>query len=262
MSTRAIRLTAPPAVVPAVRPRRGVAVALLLSLGLHAVVILGLIDWFQDAPNSPSIVRATLARMSGPPTSASTAETTPGPAQTLNDTPAPGADQPAETSLRPVPNPTIATVIEPATTGVPGQSLDYAATVRQIANLDTRYPAAQARIRRIVEGQTQTSEDAWYLESWRRKVERIGKLNYPDEARARKLYGSLRLLVAIEPDGALRDVRVIDSSGHEILDEAAVRIVRLAAPYAPFPPAMRDETDVLEIVRTWRFKKRGSASPT
>ena len=265
MSTRAIRLTAPPAVPPAVRPRKGVAVALLLSLALHAVVILGLIDWFQDAPDSPSIVRATLARMSGPPaTSPSTADSEPARpvGQSSSAGPASGTDKPAETPLRPVPNPAIAKDIDPITPEVPGQRLDYAATVRQIANLDTRYPTAQARVRRIVEGQPQTPEDAWYLESWRRKVERIGKLNYPDEARVRKIYGSLRLLVAIEPDGTLQDVRVIDSSGHQVLDEAAVRIVRLAAPYAPFPPAMRDETDMLEIVRTWRFKKRGSATPS
>ena len=72
MSTQTFRMSAspikpPPAVPPVTRPRKGIAVALLLSLGLHAIVILGLIDWFQDAPDSPSIVRATLARVSGPP---------------------------------------------------------------------------------------------------------------------------------------------------------------------------------------------------
>ena len=89
-------------------------------------------------------------------------------------------------------------------------------------------------------------------------MERIGRLNYPEQARERKIYGSLRLLVAIEPDGSLRDVRVVDSSGHKILDDAAVRIVRLAAPYAPFLSGHASkDTDVLEIVRTWQFKKRG-----
>ena len=141
----------------------------------------------------------------------------------------------------------------------PAPGLDYAATLRGIVELDAREAGAQPRVRRIVEDRTETSEDDWYLESWRRKVERIGKLNYPEQARARKIYGSLRLLVAIEPDGALRDVRVIDSSGHQVLDDAAVRIVRLAAPYAPFPSAMREDTDVLEIVRTWQFRKRGSS---
>ena len=94
---------------------------------------------------------------------------------------------------------------------------------------------------------------AYYLESWRRKVERIGKLNYPRQARAERMTGSLRLRVVIAADGALRDVRVVQSSGHQLLDDAALHIVRLASPYAPFSPAMRDTTDVLEIERTWRF---------
>ena len=68
--------------------------------------------------------------------------------------------------------------------------------------------------------------------------------------------GNLRLLVAIAADGSLHDVRVLESSGHAVLDAAAVRIVRLAAPYAPLPPAMRRDADVLEIVRTWQFQRR------
>ena len=263
MSTPAIRITAPPAVPPLIRRRRGIAVALLLSLGLHAILILGLIDWFQDAPDSPSIVKATLTRLSAPPATSTTAgESAPARpvAQRLGEPTATGAGEPAEMPLRPVPDPVATTEVKSDQPGSPGQNLDYAATVRQIAALDARDPAGQPRIRRIVEGRTQTAEDDWYLESWRRKVERIGRLNYPGQARAKSLYGSLRLLVAIEPDGTLRDVRVVDSSGHKVLDEAAVRIVRLAAPYAPFPPGMRENTDVLEIVRTWRFQKRGDAS--
>jgi protein TonB len=97
--------------------------------------------------------------------------------------------------------------------------------------------------------------DAYYLQSWRRKVEAVGNLNYPAAARRDRLYGSLRLLVAITPDGDLKEVRVLDSSGHAILDDAAVRIVELAAPFAPFPPEMRRNTDVLEIIRTWQFRK-------
>ena len=59
--------------------------------------------------------------------------------------------------------------------------------------------------------------------------------------------------MAIAPDGALDEVRVLETSGHKLLDDAALRIVRLAAPYAPFPPAMKATTDILEIERTWRF---------
>lgn len=262
MSAPAIRITAPPAVPPLTRRRRSIAVALLLSLGLHAIVILGLIDWFQDAPDSPSIVRATLTRMSAPPApSPNTSEPVPArPAvQPTNDTPRP--DKAAETLLQPTANAVIADEDSSTAPESPDLDLDYADALRQIVNLDAGNLASSPRVRRIVEGRTQTAEDTWYLESWRRKVERIGRLNYPEQARANRLYGSLRLLVAIEPDGTLRDVQVVESSGHRVLDEAAVRIVRLAAPYAPFPPGMREHTDVLEIVRTWQFRKRGYVSP-
>ena len=99
---------------------------------------------------------------------------------------------------------------------------------------------------------------AYYLEAWRRHVERVGRLNYPSEARRSKITGSLRLLVVVDADGALASARLIESSGHAVLDDAALRIVRLAAPYAPFPPTIRAQADRLEIERTWRF--RGTAA--
>ena len=114
------------------------------------------------------------------------------------------------------------------------------------------------RVKRITSLSTAASADAFYLNSWRRKIEKIGNLNYPVEARKRKLYGSLRLLVAIEADGSLRRVKILDSSGHKMLDDAAVRIVRLAAPFAPFPDELRATTDLLEIIRTWQFRKNSS----
>lgn len=93
---------------------------------------------------------------------------------------------------------------------------------------------------------------AQYVEDWRQKIERIGNLNYPDSAKG-KLYGSLVLTVAIKKDGALERVELNRSSGHKVLDEAALRIVKLAAPYAVFPDAIRRDTDILEITRTWSF---------
>ena len=94
---------------------------------------------------------------------------------------------------------------------------------------------------------------ASYMEAWRRKVERIGNLNYPDEAKKHKIYGNLMLDVALNPDGSLRDVKLLRSSGHKILDDAAIRIVRLGAPYSPFSKEMREQTDILHIIRTWQF---------
>ncbi|MDP1735103.1 MAG: TonB family protein [Sulfuritalea sp.] len=93
---------------------------------------------------------------------------------------------------------------------------------------------------------------AQYVEDWRQKIERIGNLNYPDAAKGR-LYGSLVLTVVIKANGDLERVEVSRSSGKSLLDDAARRIVQMAAPYAAFPEAIRRDTDVLEITRTWTF---------
>jgi protein TonB len=93
---------------------------------------------------------------------------------------------------------------------------------------------------------------AQYVEDWRLKVERIGNLNYPNDARGR-VYGSLVLDVSIKADGSLDSVEVRRSSGHQILDRAAERIVKMASPYAGFPANIRRDTDILVITRTWTF---------
>ena len=93
---------------------------------------------------------------------------------------------------------------------------------------------------------------AQYVEDWRQKIERIGNLNYPSAARGRT-YGSLVLTVIIKASGDLDHVEISRSSGQKVLDDAALRIVRLASPYAAFPEAIRRDTDVLEITRTWTF---------
>jgi len=93
---------------------------------------------------------------------------------------------------------------------------------------------------------------AQYVEDWRQKVERIGNLNYPDDARGR-IYGSLVLKVSIKADGSLESVQVMRSSGHQILDRAAERIVKMASPYASFPANIKRDADILEIIRTWTF---------
>ncbi len=98
---------------------------------------------------------------------------------------------------------------------------------------------------------------AAYMDAWRAKVERIGNLNYPDEARRRHLSGSLLLDVAINADGSLRSVKIVRSSGQQVLDDAARRIVHLAAPFAPLSAEIRKTTDVLHIIRTWQFQSEG-----
>lgn len=93
---------------------------------------------------------------------------------------------------------------------------------------------------------------AQYTENYRQKVERIGNLNYPQEARGR-IYGSLQLAVSIKADGSVESIEVLQSSGFPVLDRAAERIVKMAAPYGEFPPDLRKDTDILVITRTWRF---------
>ena len=94
---------------------------------------------------------------------------------------------------------------------------------------------------------------ARYVEDWRVKIERIGELNYPQSARDQKIYGSLMLSVAIKADGSVDKIELLRSSGHKVLDEAAINIVRLSAPYARFPPDIARDTDIIDISRTWRF---------
>lgn len=105
----------------------------------------------------------------------------------------------------------------------------------------------------ISSASTKKSQDALYLDTWRRRIEAVGNVNYPDKARRDRLYGSLRLLVAILPDGKVDGIQLLQSSGHTMLDQAAMRIVEMASPFAPFPDEMLANVDILEIIRTWRF---------
>lgn len=107
--------------------------------------------------------------------------------------------------------------------------------------------------RKFISASTREFKFASYMEAWRSKVERVGNLNYPDEARRNKLSGNLILDVALNPDGSINEITIRKPSGHKVLDDAAVRIVELAAPYAPFPDSFRDEIDILHITRTWQF---------
>jgi len=110
---------------------------------------------------------------------------------------------------------------------------------------------------KYLNARTQEYKYAAYMDAWRAKVERVGNLNYPEQAKRQNIAGSLVLDVAINRDGTIHAVQVLRPSGHKVLDDAAVRIVELAAPYAPLPPDMRAETDVLHITRTWKFRETG-----
>jgi len=107
--------------------------------------------------------------------------------------------------------------------------------------------------RKFIGARTQEYRFAQYIEDWRVKVERIGNLNYPEQARRQKIYGSLQLSVSINADGSVENLEVSKSSGHRLLDAAAMRIVKLAAPYSPLPPNITKDVDILTITRTWTF---------
>jgi protein TonB len=110
----------------------------------------------------------------------------------------------------------------------------------------------------ISSASTQKARDAIYLDNWRKKVEAVGNLNYPTEASTQGIYGNLRLLVSLRADGSVANIRALSSSGHKVLDDAAIRIVHLASPFAPFPADLRQEADILDIVRTWQFQRNNS----
>ncbi len=111
--------------------------------------------------------------------------------------------------------------------------------------------------RKFLSARTKEYKYAAYMEAWRTKVERVGNLNYPEQARKNKLTGHLVLDVEIKSNGALHAINVIRPSGYKVLDDAAVRIVRLSAPFDPFPSSIKKEVDILHITRTWKFL-RGS----
>lgn len=224
---------------------------LLLAAGLHAAIF----AWV-DFPSRPtprprpaidlSLVTSTAAEAKTPNVAVV--------ADYQADMATPAPIQPATAPARKV------TPLAPAATSTPAPAARFAPDPvdRAVADL-VRAVASEARragpkrMLRFV-GTPTRPDFAFYFQAWRRKVERVGKINYPAEARRRKLVGSLRLVVTIAADGALLDARLLETSGHEVLDQAALRIVRLAAPYAPFPPAMREAADTLAIERTWQFR--------
>jgi len=160
---------------------------------------------------------------------------------------------------RPVPedpSPAVAPV-KPADAAGILRSRDQEIT-RLTESLQARSAAyASRQRRRSVSASTREYRYASYLGAWARKVERIGNVNYPQAAKDQHLYGNLILSVAVRADGSVEQVRVVRSSGYPLLDQAAIRIVELAAPYSPFPPDIAAETDVLDIVRTWQFLRGG-----
>lgn len=144
---------------------------------------------------------------------------------------------------------------------IPGEEEEENISNSEIASLQAKLAqqrqayAKRPRIKTLTSVATRASTDAEYLNLWQEKIELIGNLNYPQEARRKKIYGQLRLVVSLLPDGSIHNIEILQSSDQRILDDAAIRIVRMAAPFAPFPPELRRNVDLLEIIRTWKFEK-------
>jgi protein TonB len=135
--------------------------------------------------------------------------------------------------------------------------VDKAAEIARLeAQIRREHQAYQERPKRqFVGARASEYRFAKYVDDWRQRIERVGNLNYPDEARQKKIYGSLQITVAIKANGDIENVEINRSSGYKVLDQAALRIVRLASPFEPFPPNIRVDTDILHITRTWTFTR-------
>jgi protein TonB len=111
----------------------------------------------------------------------------------------------------------------------------------------------EAREQLWIAADTRESDVAVYLDSWRRKIERVGTMNFPDAARRQKLSGTPVIEVTIAADGRLLQTIIRRSSGHAEIDEAAMRILKLAAPFDPFPAELTAKHDEIRIAYEWQF---------
>jgi protein TonB len=132
------------------------------------------------------------------------------------------------------------------------QSLNLASMQPELRR-DRQYQSRLPR-RQFISANTREYEFASYMSAWVAKVERVGNLNYPSELRRKKLHGDLVLTVGVHQDGTVESIDVMRSSGMDEIDRAAIRIVRMAAPYAPLPDNISEKVDILHITRTWRFE--------
>ena len=234
----------------------------VLALGVHVVVLLGFNSSSrQPEPVSPplsiALQRAGDAQtLDGSQTAADTPQTAetrkaqplsePSETPTQNQTP----EAAASPKLRPTPLP-------PESIGRLKPTLDRQSLTQQILNLDQQAEKklGDSRTRHLTNVGAPSTDEAAYLTMWRRKCERMGGNNYPPG----RLQGELTMRVVIHHSGKLLDVALLRSSGHPILDEAALETVRQAAPYQPFNVSMRKRYDRLSFTRTWQFSRRGAS---
>jgi len=257
-------------------------VSLLLAAGLHALIILGISFAPESAPpeerQPPALDITLVPKLDTPPpkeadylaqisqdgggnttekvrpqleqqarqASAAPAEPVPAQTQELSRADAERASA-ATPEAKPIPEPP-----KPVTAAeLINRSMELASLDAQLRQAREAYSKLPRQT--FISARSQEFRHASYMNDWVLKVERVGNLNYPDQARRQGISGSLMLQVSINTDGSVRNIRLLRSSGHKVLDDAAIRIVQLAAPFAPLPPEIRKDTDILHITRTWEF---------
>ena len=277
------------------RPDFRLGIALTIACALHAAALLGIDLPARDSGFIAPALEVSLVGESAPASSSGSSsqsrKSSPSmrgePASVLSDTRSPATPVTGLESVAPLSTASRSrgnTVVQPETapTSIPAtdrptdglapssdsgadsatrnSGFSYPELAKEIANAHSLRERADAirpggpRTRRLTSSSAKSGVEAAYLEMWRQKTERIGRANYPPGG----LSGELLLLAVIHRDGNLEEVRVLESSGYAALDEAALRTVRLAAPYTHFPTEMRESYDRLEIVRRWRFEREGA----
>lgn len=294
LAADAMNESLPISLQPDIRPRDRLGFTLLVAALLHAAVILGVGFAVEELPAQSRGLEVTLASFASdkaPDKADYIAQADQQGSGTLEHEAAPSTDQQATLQDEQVKEVSVESTTQPPepveapkqvlTTRQPSQqkveqkktvqpveqprrkapALDRDQLAADIASLEAEYArerqqyAKRPRISHQHTASTRRDVSAWYRDDWRKKVERIGNLNYPDEARRNGIYGSLRLLVVIRSDGSIDKMAVLESSGQPVLDQAALNIVRLSAPFAPFTGELAARYDQVEIIRTWRFER-------
>lgn len=283
-----------PPLPPVIGPRERMRVTVMFSLLLHAVIVLGVTFTYadpaatlpsldvilveartQEKPDRADFLANATQRGGGEqdenrrpkqPVSSAVPKPQPGvapvPVRASAPPPKPKAPTPVLrtnestiTTAETAPSHEVPPQIEMSGREIVERSLEMA---RLAAEIDRQSEAYAKRPRRkFISANTQEYEYAAYMRAWVARVERIGNLNYPDEARRDRIAGDLVLTVAVRRDGTVERIDVIQPSGHALLDEAAQQIVRLSEPFAPLP-RNNDNVDILHITRTWQFSSRGT----
>ncbi|MGB5261058.1 MAG: TonB family protein [Gammaproteobacteria bacterium] len=257
-----------------------IALTLFLALAFHAIVIFGITFGTRDDSPPDNIISTldiTVSNKRTPPPDeadylAQDSQDGGGNvAERVKPTMAVPEQAPAVQSQQPAPAPTQVVTAETATIEVRQEDTQMPDTEEpdisaaeliersmEMVNLseklnETMQAYAQRPKQVYVSARTQEFKYANYMGEWVKKVERVGNLNYPDAARREGISGKLMMDVALNADGTVRNISILRPSGHRVIDEAAVRIVNLAAPFPPFPPEIGKDADILHITRTWEF---------